>query len=54
MAERFVQTFKTAMKKMINERGDVTQKLENFLLIYRKTPRSTTMQAPQKEYLEVE
>ncbi len=46
MAERFVQTFKTAMKKMINERGDVTQKLANFLLIYRKTPQSTTMQAP--------
>ncbi len=44
MAERFVQTFKTAMKKMVNDGEDVNQKLD--LLIYRKTPQSTTMQAP--------
>ena len=46
MAERFVQTFKTAMKKMVNEGGDINQKLANFLLVYRKTPQSTTMEAP--------
>ena len=46
MAERFVQTFKTAMRKMVNEGGDINQKLANFLLVYRKTPQSTTMEAP--------
>ena len=45
-AERFVQTFKAAMRKMANEEGDVNQKLSNFLLTYRKTPQSTTQEAP--------
>ena len=45
-AERFVQTFKEAMKKMSEENGDIYQKLTNFLLIYRKTPHTTTTEAP--------
>ena len=45
-AERFVQTFKAAMRKMATEEGDVNQKLSNFLLTYRKTPQSTTQEAP--------
>ena len=31
---------------MVNEGGDINQKLANFLLVYRKTPQSTTMEAP--------
>ena len=46
MAERLLQTFKTAMRKMVNESSDINQKLANFLLVYRKTPQSTTMEAP--------
>jgi transposase InsO family protein len=45
MAERFVQTFKNAMKKMKKD-GDINQQLANFLLVYRKTPQSTTTEAP--------
>ena len=45
MAERFVQTFKTAMRKMVNEGGDINQKLANFLLVYRKNPQSATIEA---------
>ncbi|XP_041379456.1 uncharacterized protein LOC121392177 [Gigantopelta aegis] len=46
LAERFVQTFKMAMKKMSKEGGDINQKLTNFLLNYRKTPQSTVKEAP--------
>ncbi len=31
---------------MIDGKGDVSQKLSNFLLTYQKTPQSTTMEAP--------
>ena len=56
MAER---TFKTAMRKIINEGGDINLKLANFLLVYRKIPQSTTMEAPamlltQKKFYEAE
>ena len=44
-AERFVQTFKDAMK-MSEGNGDIYQKLATFLLIYRKTPHTTTTEAP--------
>ena len=43
--ERFVQNFKNAIKKMSEESGDIYQKLANFLLIYRKTPHTTTTKA---------
>ena len=45
-AERFVQTFKQAMKKMKGDTGDVKKKLAEFLLRYRKTPHATTSEAP--------
>ena len=44
-AKRFVQTFKKAMKTMARE-GDQIKRLANFLLSYRKTPQTTTMEAP--------
>ena len=46
LAERFVQTFKMAMKKMSRGGGDINQKLTNFLLNYWKTPQSTVKEAP--------
>ena len=46
LAERFVQTFKMAMKKMSRGGGDINQKLTNFLLNYRKSPQSTVKEAP--------
>ena len=46
LAERFVQTFKASMKKMMTDGGDINKKLANFLLTYRKTPQSTTQEAP--------
>ena len=45
-AERFVQTFKKAMKKMSHEGRDQTKQLANFLLMYRKTPQATTQETP--------
>ena len=45
LAERFVQTFKMAMK-MSRGGGDINQKLTNFLLNYQKTPQSTVKEAP--------
>ena len=45
LAERFVQTFKMAMKKMSRGGGDINRKLTNFLLNYRKT-QSTVKEAP--------
>ena len=45
-AERIVQTFTQAMKKMKGDTGDVKKKLAEFLLRYRKTPHATTNEAP--------
>ena len=44
--EQFVQSFKQAMKKMIWQKGDINKKLADFLLRYRKTPHTTTDEAP--------
>ena len=38
MVERFVQTFKTVMRKMVNEGGDINQKLANFSISLQKDP----------------
>ena len=46
LAERFVQTFKQAMKSMTGEKGSTSAKLANFLLAYRNAPHSTTGQSP--------
>ena len=42
LAERFVQTFKSAMKRMSKGQGNMYQKVSSFLLTYRKTPHATT------------
>ena len=43
MAERYVQTFKEALKK---SQGDIETRLARFLFMYRLTPQSTTGQCP--------
>lgn len=45
-AERFVRTFKTAMKAKRTQGGTWSQKISEFLLSYRSTPHSTTRRAP--------
>ena len=45
-AERFVQTFKNAMKAAKYDSGTIETKLARFLLAYRNTPNSTTGQSP--------
>ena len=45
-AERFVQTFKQAMKAAKYDSGTFETKLARFLLMYRNTPNSTTAQSP--------
>ena len=54
LAERFVQTFKKAMKA--GERDGVTlqHQLSNFLLTYRSTPHATTNQSPCSLFLKRE
>ena len=46
LAERLVQSFKNAMKKMWTDSKDLNKNLSNFLLTYRNTPHSTTSQTP--------
>ncbi|XP_041480448.1 uncharacterized protein K02A2.6-like [Lytechinus variegatus] len=46
--ERFVQTFKKAMKKARSDEGDVRLKLDRFLLSYRTTPHVVTQETPAK------
>ena len=45
-AERFVQTFKSAMKAGSHENRTLPHCLENFLLTYRTSPHATTNQPP--------
>ena len=45
-AERFVQSFKRAMKASQKSDQSLHQRLMNFLLMYRSTPHSTTNVAP--------
>ena len=44
--ERFVQSFKSAMKKMYETSKDLDLNLANFLMAYRNTPHSVTNQPP--------
>lgn len=48
LTERFVQTFKQAMKFSRNIAGCLNKKLANFLLAYRSTPHCTTRKTPAK------
>lgn len=45
-AERYVQTFKSKLKAMANEEGSLQDKLNKFLMTYRKTPNSATGLSP--------
>ncbi len=46
ICERFVGTFKAAIKKMCESCPDVDKNVSNFLLTYRNTPHSVTGQTP--------
>ncbi|XP_062506101.1 uncharacterized protein K02A2.6-like [Corticium candelabrum] len=46
LAERAVQTFKAAMKRMENEQETLETKLDEFRFWYRITPHATTGEAP--------
>lgn len=48
LAERFVQTFKQAMKAGSKEPGNISKKLDKFLLAYRSTVHCTTNETPAK------
>lgn len=45
-AERFVQTFKQALRAALTEKKTLSWKLANFLLAYRTTPHALTGEAP--------
>ena len=51
LAERFVQSFKLAMKSAASDSGSLHQKIGNFLLVYRNSPHSTTNESPAKLFL---
>ena len=50
-AERFVQTFKRALKAAKSDQGSLVDKLYRFLLSYRSTPHSTTGVSPADLFL---
>jgi hypothetical protein len=51
LAERFVRTFKVAMKAGRNDGIPLPRRLTNFLLGYRATPHSTTNRTPSQLFL---
>jgi hypothetical protein len=51
LAERFVQSFKEALKSAKRDGGTVNHKLANFLLAYRNTAHSTTGVSPAMMFM---
>ena len=51
LVERFVRTFKEAMKAGKNDGLPLSHRLSNFLLTYRTTPQATTRQTPCSLFL---
>ena len=51
LVERFVQTFKLAMKSASTDGGSLHQKINSFLLQYRNAPHATTNESPAKLFL---
>ena len=51
LAERFVRTFKEAMKAGARDGLPLAHRLENFLLMYRASPHATTGVAPSSLFL---
>ena len=54
LAERFVQTFKRAMKASEYDGKSMQHRLSNFLLTYRSAPHATTNQSPSSLFLKRE
>ena len=52
LAERFVQTFKRAMKAGQNDEPSLSTRLSQFLLAYRSTPHATTNTTPGELFLQ--
>ena len=50
-AERFIQTFKKAMRAGIGEGLSLQHRLQNFLLSYRSTAHATTKKSPSELFL---
>uniref|UniRef100_A0A2C9KA77 Integrase catalytic domain-containing protein n=1 Tax=Biomphalaria glabrata TaxID=6526 RepID=A0A2C9KA77_BIOGL len=46
VAERFLKSFKIAMKAAKNDTGTLSQKISRFLFAYRNAPQSTTHESP--------
>ncbi|XP_013087776.2 uncharacterized protein K02A2.6-like [Biomphalaria glabrata] len=46
LAERFLKSFKIAMKAAKNDTGTLSQKISRFLFAYRNAPQSTTHESP--------
>ncbi|XP_021353194.1 uncharacterized protein K02A2.6-like [Mizuhopecten yessoensis] len=51
LAERFVQTFKVAMKSSRKDGGSTQKNLAKFLLAYRNSPHATTNETPSKLFM---
>lgn len=51
LAERFVQTFKSAIKSAKYDEGSLQKKLSNFLIAYRNTPQSATKENPAQLFV---
>ena len=51
LAERFVQSFRSAMKASKKDEGSVQTKLSNFLLAYRNAAHATTGESPAKLFI---
>ena len=51
LAERFVQTFKLALKAAKHDPGTIQTKLSKFLIKYRNSPHSTTKECPSTLFL---
>ena len=51
LAERHIQTVKSALKKMEDEPGSLNHKLAKFLLAYRNAPHSLTNETPAQLFL---
>ena len=54
LAERFVQTVKYFLESSTSDPGSLHQRIQNFLLSYRSTPRTTTGSSPSKLFLQRE
>ncbi len=54
LVERFVRTFKEAMKAGVKDGLSWNQRMTNFLLTYRTTPHATTQQSPCSLFLQLE